>query len=103
MRATVNLTQLDIEKIPQISSLQKDKNLSFAPLVASTPDVSFTDITVYKPTIVGILNRKVLSPMKPAHAPAREIKGPIKVPNFRPTAGMKGILGNPPPKAIPPA
>ncbi|VDP93515.1 unnamed protein product [Echinostoma caproni] len=70
-RATVNLTRPDIEKIPQISSPQKGKNLIFAPLVASTPDASFADITADEPTIVGILNRKVLSPMKPAHAPAK--------------------------------
>ncbi|VDP71392.1 unnamed protein product [Echinostoma caproni] len=103
MRATVNLTRLDIERVPQIFSPKKNKNLRFATLVASTPNASFVDITTDEPTIIGILKRKSLSSMKLAHAPAKEIKGPIKVPNFRPITGIKGILGNPPPRAIPPA
>ncbi|VDP92059.1 unnamed protein product [Echinostoma caproni] len=89
MRNAVSLTRLDIEKVPQISSPKKDKNLCFAQLVASTPDASFADITTDEPTIVVILNRNLLSPMKPSHAPAKEIKGPTKVPAIRPIAGIK--------------
>ncbi|VDP93077.1 unnamed protein product [Echinostoma caproni] len=100
MRTTVNLTRLDIEEAPHIFSLKKDKNLRFAPLVASTPDASFADITTDDPTIVGILNRKLLSPMKPLHAPVKVVKGPIKLPTIRPIAAVNRILGNPPPKAI---
>ncbi|VDP91486.1 unnamed protein product [Echinostoma caproni] len=80
MRATVNLTRLDIENVPQIY-LKKDKNLRFAPLVASSPEASFADITRNGPTIAGVFNRKLLSPIKPSHAPAKEVEGTIKVPH----------------------
>ncbi|VDP90559.1 unnamed protein product [Echinostoma caproni] len=93
MRTAVNLTRLQSDEIPHISPPKRVNNLSFAPLVASTPDASFTDTTSDEPTIVGILNRKVSSAMKLFHAPAK-LKVPTKVPNFRPPAGMKKLLGN---------
>ncbi|VDP93842.1 unnamed protein product [Echinostoma caproni] len=70
MRTAVNVKRLQTEKVSKLSSPKNSTNMSFAPLVASTPG-SIIDISTEKPTIVGILNSKLLSHMKPSHAPEK--------------------------------
>ncbi|VDP95056.1 unnamed protein product [Echinostoma caproni] len=76
MRTAVNLTRLQIDEAPHISAPKQVKNLSFIPLVASTPDASFADTTSDDSTIVGIINYEAFprsskgqSPNQGAHFP----------------------------------